>query len=470
MAKMTDKSSKRAPSPWRIPGRAALLSAGVLAIAAGAPVFGQTLTDALSQAYQTNPQLLAERARLRATDETVAQAISNWRPNIEVSGDVGWTRSDSDVGAGSTVTRRYPRGVGASITQNVWRGGSTFASVRGTKAQVKADRARLFNLEQSVLSQAATAFVNVVRDQAILELNVNNEKVLERQLEATQDRFRVGEVTRTDVAQAESRMSRARADRIQSEGNLISSRADYQNIIGELPGELEPPEPLTELPEAEQGAIDMARTSNFLVTQATHSLEVAEANVRQILGEMYPQVSLQSSYDKRLEAANANSKSDTFGISARVTVPLYRSGSVASRVRGAKEVVSQRRNELLTTTRDVIEQATRSWELLQTSRARIRAFSDEVRAATIALEGVEQEALVGSRTVLDVLDAEQELLNARVNLVTARRDEVVASYQLQAAVGGLTAEKLALPVELYDVEKHYDRTRGRWFGTGITNE
>ena len=441
-----------------------ILASGVAKV----PARANSLQDALVQAYQNNPALLAERARLRATDEGVSQALSNWRPTVSITGDAGYqfrsrTLSGGDKGSNTTL----PRGAALSIDQNLYRGGRTSAATRQAENLVRSDRARLLRTEQSVMLSAVTAYVGVVRDTAVLNLNVNNERVLMRQLEATRDRFSVGEVTRTDVAQAESRMSRATAERIRAEGDLVNSRAAYQNVVGTAPGKLEPAKPLKDLPANEIETVKFALERSFAVVEADFVERAARDQVDEVTGELLPTVTLSGDMSRDFETVNSESETDTVSITATLSVPLYQSGSVSSRIRAAKQVVAQRRNERNRAVRDAREAGTRAWEDLKTAQAQIRSFTDQVRATEIALEGVQQEALVGSRTVLDVLDAEQELLDARVSLVRAERDEVVAAYQLRSAVGRLTAESLNLPVKEYDITKNYRRVRNKWFGLNI---
>lgn len=432
----------------------------------GGAAQAQSLEDTLVKAYQGNPTLKAERARLRATDEGVPQALSGWRPNVSVSGSYGIERSDStttgSVNKSADVTE--PLTGSLTISQNLYRGGRTVAATEEAENTVKADRARLSSAEQTVLLSAVTAYADVVRDQAVLELNINNERLLQRQLEATGDRFRVGEVTRTDVSQAESRLSRARADRIAAEGSLTDGRAAYENAVGEPPQVLKPAKPLDDLPVSLAEAINAAKRNNYEVVRARYIALAAENNVREITGELLPNLSLDGTMSSSQETVNRRSENETVSVIARVSVPLYASGSVTSRVRAAKQIVAQRKDEFNQAVRDAIEAATGAWQILQTGRAQIRAFSAAVKAAEIALEGVREEANVGSRTVLDVLDAEQELLDARVGLVRSMRDELLATYQLRQAIGDATAAKLGLPVKLYNVEKHYRAVRGKWWG------
>jgi len=449
-------------------GRVAIAGFAIAFSAAG--VTAQTLKEALVKAYQDNPSLKSERARLRATDEGVPQALSGWRPTVEVSGSYGVARSyGSSTGRDKVGDVREPMTGALTVTQNLYRGGRTVATTEQAENNVKADRARLADTEQSVLLSVVTAYADVVRGQAEVELNFSNERVLQRQLEATGDRFRVGEVTRTDVSQAESRLARALADRVAAEGSLRDARAAYENIVGEVPTLLKPAKPLDDLPGSLRDAIEIAKRNNFAVIQARFVEESAKNNVRSIVGELLPSLTLNGELETSQETANDRNESDDVSLIARVSMPLYASGSVTSRVRAAKQVVSQRREEYNQAVRSAVESATNAWQTLQTGRASIQAFSAAVRAAEIALEGVREEANVGSRTILDVLDAEQELLDARVGLVRAMRDELVATYQLRQAVGEATAEKLGLPVDLYNVEDHYREVRGKWWGLGASD-
>ena len=454
--------------------RAAL--AGALGIVVGgtavSPAAALTIEEALAQAYRNSPQLAAERARVRGRDEQIGQALANWRPRVVVEGSAGVAqrRFNQTLGAarGDRETdTSHPYQAGLTVTQSLYRGGRNDAQTRRVEEEILSDRARLSSVEQDVLLAALVAYVDVVRDRAVVELNANNQRVLKRQLEATTDRFRVGEVTRTDVALARSRLSRANADLIRARGTLTDSRANFANIVG-VPAEgLEDVEPLAALPATEDDAVAQARSDSFAVVRARHGERAARQRVLEIEGELRPTVSVSGQIARALDLSDSNTETDRMELTGRVSVPLYQSGAVSSRIRAAKHTVVQRRNEFLLAVRGAVTTATKRWEDYKTAEAGIAAFSEAVRAARIALEGVEQEALVGSRTVLDVLDAEQELLDARVSLVRARRDLVVATYALRSAVAELTAEGLELEVELYDPRENYRKTRQRWYGTDI---
>ncbi len=427
-----------------------------------------TLTDALSLSYSDNPRLRAERARLRSTDEQLPQAKSNWRPTVIVNGSAGVSTTDRDAPTGNTSTDTNPVSAQITLSQPVFRGFRTQAETRRANANIAAGRGDLMSVEQDVLFDTVNAYANVVREQAVLDLNISNERVLSRQLEATSDRFEVGELTRTDVAQAEARLARAVSDRIDAEDALANAVADYKAIVGIEPVDLQQPgEPVNILPTARDAAVNAAIANNPDVIAAEFRERAAAGDVDLIKGELLPLVTVDASASRNDEVAGPDIETDTASLTANLRVPLYQSGSVSSRVRQAKQVASQRLLELIETRRQAERAAADAWESLAASRGRVTAFESEIRAQEIALEGVTQEQQVGSRTLLEVLDAEQELLDARVNLVRAQRDAVFDSYDLLVSIGRLTAEDLALPVTIYDFNANFDAVRNRAFGTGI---
>ncbi|MEQ8196253.1 MAG: TolC family outer membrane protein [Rhodospirillales bacterium] len=435
------------------------------------PVKAEDIKEALSKAYLNNPTLQAERAGVRATDEGVPQALSNWRPSITASGDL--TRQDtfSSTRAGEASSAkeqiRTPRGVELEITQPLFRGFRTLAATRKAENTVRAARAKLLSVEQTVLQSAAARYMDVVRDQAVLALNINNEQVLRRQLEATQDRFQVGEVTRTDVSQSEARLAGANADRIQAEGDLETTRAAYKNVVGAYPEKLISPSEKdlgAKFPKSKAEAMELAKDNHPDVLEALYNDRSARDNVAEIRGELLPTVNLFGSSAYREENNGNLSRRAERVVGAELSVPLYQSGSVYSRIRAAKQQASQNRILIEQARRNVIEAASRAWDTLVTTRARVKSFESQVNANQIALDGVRRENQVGSRTVLDVLDAEQELLNSRVSLVRAKRDVIVAIFDLMAATGQLTAGDLNLKASPYDPTKHYEEVRGKWFG------
>jgi len=330
----------------------------------------------------------------------------------------------------------------------------------------------LLSVEQEVLLDVATSYLNVVRDREVLRLQIANERRLERQLEATSDRFEVGEVTRTDVAQAESRLARATADRIASEADLEVSAAFYEQVVGQVPGEdmayPEAEEP--GLPATRDESSRLASERNPAVLSSFYERRSAQRTVDQEFADLLPSLDVEGELERTRNVGADDRTIKSASVTANVTIPIYQAGSETSEVREAKQLVRQANDRIADARRQAVEDATSAWETLQSSRAQIIAFESAVRATGIALEGVEQEAAVGSRTVLDILDAEQEFLDAQVNLVRARRDVFVDGYSLLSAVGSLTARDLALPLQVYDEQEYYDQVRNLWWGLGETPE
>jgi len=452
---------------------------GPLAVAG--PAAADSLSEALAAAYESNPVLLAERAALRAVDENVARANSGYRPSVD--GDVSIARSTIDsttrapeVLGPNGVTSNFDstdKNYSAEISQPIFRGLQTLNEVREAKASVFAARERLRAVEQATLLDAVTAYADVVRDEAVLALNENQVEVLRRQLEASQDRFRVGEITRTDVAQSEARLALAISNRIAAEAALTASREAYRRIIGKAPGTLEPLPPLPPLPTSLEEAQDIALENNPALGQARFEERAAGHAVASAKGSLAPTVSgfarVRRSIGTNLVSTDVTGTRTTTvkSVGAQMTVPLYQSGAEYANVRQAKQTRSQRMLEIAVAERQVIENVRNAWEQLRTSRGSIESDQASVRANEIALDGVRQEAAVGSRTTLDVLDAEQELLDSRVNLARSKRNEYVAAYSLLQAIGRAGARDLALPVaEYYDPAVHYEDVKWKLFGFG----
>ncbi len=442
-------------------------AAAIIALAATAltviPVWAQSLEDALSEAYVGNPTLLSARAELRAVDENIAQALSGYRPTVEASGDLAISRTETNVTNWSTT---HPNSAAVSVVQPLYRGGRTVAGTSQADNLILAQREFLTATEQDVLLSGVTVYIDVILAGAVLELSRNNEERLERQLQATEDRFRVGEVTRTDVSQAKASLANAVADRLAAEGALASARADYQEIIGSPPGELANPGPLSGVPASSEHALEIAENEHPTILAAQYNELAAIDTVDVEFGDLLPEVSLVGSYIRDYDIGFGVNRRDVASIMAEVTVPLYQAGFQSSEVRQAKQIAAQRRDEIAEARRLVLADVITAWEQLTTARAQITAFQEQVDANEIALEGTQREAEVGERTVLDILDAEQALFESQINLVTAQRDEVVASYGLQSSIGRLTAANLQLPVEIYDVDSYYQDARDAWWGWG----
>ena len=447
-------------------------------LAAGTPAPAETLRDALALAYAGNPSLQAARAQLRAVDETVPIAMSGWRPRVSVSGDISRRRNESviqsTIGSGALfaggTTLRTSQSAALSVSQPFFQGFRTQAGTARARANVRAQRARLQTSEQRVIQDAATAYFDVLRDTAVVELRINNVQVLTRQLEATQDRFRVGEITRTDVAQAEARLSASVSARILAEGNLQRSRAAYVNMIGRPPENLVTPDLLGTLPDSVDAALIAASENNPNLVAASYTAKAAQESIKSVRGELLPSLSLDGQLSKGWDTIADRSTTESVSARLALTVPLYQGGVVYARLRQAKHTAGQRRLEADQARLDARESATSAWESYQSAQASIASIETQIIASEIALEGVQREAEVGARTVLDVLDAEQELLDARVNLVTAQRDQLVASLQLLSSVGNLTAQQLGLDVALYDATDHFNDVSDTFIGSSRAAE
>jgi outer membrane protein len=447
----------------------------VFLLGLGGPAGAQTLQEALAQTYVNNPTLATARAQLRVVDENVPQALAGWRPTVTLSGSAGYgegtlrSRSTTSSGQRIGVTTDQDRTIGtvaATVTQPLYRGGRTAASTRRAENQVLAQRARLLATEQQVFQDTVSAYVNVIRFQEEVRLNLNNAQVLQRQLDATNERFRVGEITRTDVAQAESRLAGARASRADSEGQLQNSRATFQRVIGIAPTRLTAPQPLQPAARSGQDAAQVAALNNPAVVAALFDEAASRDFIDVQLSALLPQASLQAQAFRNDNQQIIGQRSIGESVTATVTVPLYQGGAEYSAVRQARQDATRLRQVVDDQRRVASAQAIQAWETLVSARATVDSVRAQIRAAEIALDGVQREAVVGSRTTLDVLNAEQELLNARVSLVRALANVVTASHSLAQAVGRLTARDLALPVALYDQEAYYRAVRDRWAGLG----
>jgi len=442
--------------------------AALLALSSGVAHAALTLEEALIATYQNNPQLEAERQALKATDENYNQAFSGYRPQVSVQGSYGRVHEESDRSFTGARTDRTPRSYGLLLEQPLYRGGRTQADTARAMSTVQQGRATLQRREQDVLLQAVQAYVGVLRAQAVVKLNENNEDILRRNLEATQDRFRVGEVTLTDVAQAESRVARAEASKIRAQGDLTTVQATFKQVTGLDAQALVAPTGALDLPGQLDAALKIALAENPRIAAALYARKSAEQTVRLQEGFLLPELSLNARVNQAEDESVLGGVTDTAQAIAQLTVPLYQSGAEYSRVREAKQLAAQQRALLLQEQRTVREDTVRAWDALETAKAQIESISAEIRAGEIAVEGVQQEALVGSRTVLEVLDAEQELLDARVRLVSADADKTVAQYSLLSVIGRLTAGGLALATPLYNPAAHFETVDRKWIGLGET--
>ncbi len=430
----------------------------------------RTLQDALAAAYSTNPTLLSARAQLRATDEGVSQALAGWRPTVVLSGGPGYgDGSNRSASAAGTFYSRNNRDIltqQATLTQPLYAGGGTQANTRAADNRVFAQRGRLMATEQQVITDTVNAFVNVIQSQQTLQLNLNNELVLTRQLEATRERFRIGEITLTDVAQAEAALSSARYTRQSAEANLATSRVTYRRQVGELPDQLVEPQPLLLPVHSEAEASQLASVNNPGVIAALFDDAAARDSIDVAFAALLPQVSLQVQGGRTDNASGPGQRGIAGQVVLNASVPIYQGGAEYSRVRQARQTAQQTRQTVADVRRQSILQAAQSWEMLVANRQQIESTRSQIRANQVALEGTQREAILGSRTTLDVLNAQQLLLNSRVTLIQNLASLVTASYAVASAVGRLTARDLKLGVPLYDETAYYNAVRQRLVGIG----
>jgi outer membrane protein len=431
----------------------------------------ETLESAMARAYMGNPTLNAQRASVRATDENVPRALSGYRPRVTGTADVGaqFTETQTPSREGrprqTTVTRTAPRGGGIQIDQTLFNGNRTFNSTRQAESQVLGARETLRNTEQNVLFSGVSAYMDVLRDTANLNLQRNNVEVLEEQLRQTTDRFNVGEVTRTDVAQAESRLASGRAQVSAAESRLRSSIGTFRRVIGVEPRQLAPGRPLDRLvPGTVEAAIRIGLNEHPAIHSALHALDAAELQVKVTEGELYPTLGVRGTAQQRYDNQVFGDERFSASVVATLSVPIYEGGEVYARVRQSKEIAGQRRIEADIARDQVREAIVTAYGQLEAARAQIIASQAQVQAAETALTGVREEARVGQRTTLDVLNSQQELLIARVNLITAQRDRVVFSYAVVQAMGRLTRIMLGLNVAQYNAKQHFDQVKDLWFG------
>lgn len=431
----------------------------------------QSLIEALSSTYNSNPDLLAGRALLRQTDETLSQAVANWRPKVTLSFEVNKIEYDFQANPQSVWALRplYGRFTVLQATQPLFRGGKTVADTKAAQANIQAQRAALADTEQSVMLASVQAYADLLQDLGIVDARRNNVSVLVQQLDATRERFRVGELTITDVAQAEARLEQAKADLVLAQAQVRIDEAAFQHQIGLKPGKIADLPLVGALPASEEECVSLAMDNVPRAVSAQQRIVAARYGVNSAIGTLLPQVNLVGFVSQQFDYLYPGDRYYQYGVRLQATVPIYQNGSEWSQVRQAKQLVGQRRNELDSARRTAAENVIRAWRNLDSARSRVVSFDAQVRANEVALNGVRQEALVGSRTTLDVLNAEQELLNSQVNLLQARHDTQISYYGVLAGIGRLTARTLGLPVEYYDEEKYYNEVGSRWIGWGTTD-
>lgn len=424
----------------------------------------EDIFEVLAKTYTSNPTLQAQRAELRATDENVALAKSGYRPDLSLNGSYRDGENKVKKGVGTGGDYDTWRG-SANVSQPVFSGFSTVNSVKAADRTVKAAQSVLANVEQNILVEASTAYLDVVQNRAIVELQKNNEELLKKKLDETLERFKVGEVTRTDVSQARARHSLAVSDRIASEGVLQASIATYIELTGSEPEDLSEPVKIKEfLPQSYDEALKVAMVNNYTIKQAQHLYAAKGYEVYANTGALFPSVSLDGSIGRtKSEQESIKTTTDNTEWGVNLSVPLYTGGATRAKIRQSKYQKWQAQEGVLEAKRAVKSAVQSTWEMMKSNESQLNAIEEQINANAIALEGVQKEEALGNRTILDVLDAYQELLNSKVNDVKARRTYYVSAMQLLASMGKMTAQELKLDVELYDADKYYQETKNKWF-------
>jgi outer membrane protein len=432
------------------------------------PALADTIEAALVRAYQNNPQLNAQRAQVRATDENVPQALSGYRPKVAVTASAGYQYGDTVSNFGTAIDFHGPSpptSVQATATQTVYNGNQTGNKTRAAESQVSGAREALRVLEESVLLSAATIYMDYLRDAAIVEVNRSNVRVLDQTLKQTQDRFNVGEVTRTDVAQSEAQLAAGKTQLLAAEATLTTTQANFRRIIGNEPQALAPGSPVDRyLPRSLAGAVELSLIENPNVTAAMYGIDVNFLQVKVNEGALLPTVTVQASVLQQYQQNITAPRNFQAIALAQLSVPIYQGGAEYSLIRQSKETLAQQRLVLEQTRDQTRANTVTAWGQLVAGKAQVASAQAQVTASEVALNGVREEAKAGQRTTLDVLNAQQALVNARVALVTAQHDRVVASYSVLSAIGRLSPQVLGLATTVYDPSVHYQQVRDSWFG------
>ena len=433
------------------------------------PAYADNLETALAKAYEYNPALKAARAGTQAIDENVALAKSGYRPTLSVNGSY----SDTKINTNAPVkpVDGYNKAISATISQPVFRGFKTMNSIQSAKNYAKASQAALMATEQDVLLQAAIAYLDVLQDEAIVRLQKNNEKLLKKELDETNERFNVGEVTTTDVSQAKASYASAQSQRISAEGNLEASRAIYKQIIGDNPKNISNPQNIEKMfPQSLEKALDYAKTHSYALKAARHNLKAKKYDVNTNSGDLLPSINAYATAGRVKQHQYMYDKSPTNNeveLGVNFSMPIYNAGASRAKIRQSKYYRWQAQEDLLNTEDALHAGITSAWEYMSANKARMASAKAQTKAYQVALNGVREEEALGNRTVLDVLNQYQYLLNSEVEEVTVRHDYYVAGLTLLQAMGKLTAKELNLKVDLYDVDANYKKTSGKWLSTGI---
>jgi outer membrane protein len=451
--------------------RAALLAGVGLTIGAGAGR-AETIGGALIKAYLTNPDINTQRAAVRVADENIPKANAGYLPTVEATANIGIERAQtSEIGAATGASSSVdvflkPRGYGVSANETVFNGNRTLNSIRQAESQVFGAREQLRNTEQNTLLSGLTAYMDVLEDTAILGLDNNNVDVLKEQLRETRDRFTVGEVTRTDVAQAEASLANGQGIALSAVATLQAAVARYRQFIGDQPTSLAPVKPLVRpIPKTLPEAISISQIEHPAISGSLHGVDAAELQVKIAEGALYPTVGLSASVSNQYDVNGIPGFKVLSGtITGQLTIPIYQGGAEYAATRQAKESLSQQEMQTDSLRNQVRQAVVAAWGLNEAAVGVVRAARAAVSANEVALTGVREEAKVGQRTTLDVLNAQQALLQARTTLVQAEHDQVVDSYSLLSAIGRLNIPTLGLAVAEYDPRVHFDQVKSKWIG------
>lgn len=416
----------------------------------------QMFLNTLVSTYETNPELISARAETRAVFQQLAIADSAWKPNVQADGSVTGSDTSSDPGSDKTYTTTLGE---IDVTQPIFRGGRTISDINVAQSSIRAALASLESREQNILLDAITAYADVIRDHGKVKLNQNNLDVLTKQMNATRVRFDVGDVTRTDVAQSESRQARAKADLVKAQGDYKSTLSRFEKITGMNASELSLPATGIEMPETLDIAIKTALDWNPDLRAAVHNKRAAGYTINSKLGEHLPEVSLRAGLSSVKDPSPTLDQQDSATIGVVATVPLYEGGATSARVKQARQTFNARNADIQATERSVRSLVTSRWEDWKAALSEIDARSTQVKSAGVARFGTKKEADFGARSVIDTLDSDQELLDAQIALVTARRDEIVARYGLLAAMGILNPKYLGFGDRIPDYNREISAAR-----------
>jgi TolC family type I secretion outer membrane protein len=435
-------------------------------LTAGARAEPLTLEQAFAAAYESNPRLESERANLRATDEDVARALSGWRPNVNVTGSYGYTSSNTNSpNPFLTIPEGHPRDVTVTATQPLFTG-TTIPQTRQAKAAVLAGRAQLTSVEQQVMLSVARAYVNVVATEAQLGYRRQNVDLLTQNLNDTQQRVNIGDVTITDLQLVQSRLNSAMADVSFAEANLAGARADFVRAVGRPAEMLEAMPRIPQMAANEEMALGIALDNNPDLNFAREQARTADAAVEVAIGNLLPSLSLQGQYRRSRDEIARGVTDDAVSVIAQIRIPLYQSGAEYADIRKAKENRSRATLAISDTERQVRQALETAWQTQAAAAAAVISHQQQVEAAEQAYEGFLQGIRIGERTTFDLLNAAQELVNARVSLADAQRQYYISTFELTVATGRLTARALNIPVKYYDPDVHYREDSGKWFGFG----